>query len=57
VYTGSFSNGGTATDHNQYTKGNLIYQANYRSGLRVKSTSNPGTPTSPVETAFFDTWP
>jgi choice-of-anchor B domain-containing protein len=57
VYTGTFSNGGTTTDHNQYTEGRRIYQANYRSGLRVKSTSNPGTPTAPVEIAYFDTWP
>jgi hypothetical protein len=38
-------------------RGNLIYQVNYRGGLRVKSTSTPGTPTAPVETAHFDTWP
>jgi choice-of-anchor B domain-containing protein len=57
AFTGTFTTGGTTTDHNQYTRGNLIYQSNYRSGLRVKSTSNPGTPTAPVETAYFDTWP
>ena len=53
----TFTNGGTSIDHNQYTKGNLIFQSDYRSGLRVQSTSNPGTPTSPVEIAYFDTWP
>jgi len=53
----TFTNGNTSIDHNQYTKDTRIFQANYRSGLRVKSTSNPGTPTAPVETAYFDTWP
>jgi choice-of-anchor B domain-containing protein len=54
---GTFTNGNGAIDHNLYTKGNLIYESNYRSGLRVFSTSNPGTPTQPVEIAYFDTWP
>ncbi|MFT7462016.1 MAG: choice-of-anchor B domain-containing protein [Pseudohongiellaceae bacterium] len=49
----TFSTGLDAVDHNLYTKGNLIYEANYRSGLRVFDASNP---TSPVETAFFDTY-
>jgi len=49
----TFSSGSIAIDHNLYTKGNLIYEANYRSGLRVFDASNP---TSPVETAFFDTY-
>jgi choice-of-anchor B domain-containing protein len=53
----AFTNGNTSIDHNQYTKDTRIFQANYRSGLRVKSTSNPGTPTAPVEIASFDTWP
>ena len=56
-YVGAVANPTTSVDHNLYTKGNLIYQSNYRSGLRVKSTSNPGTPTAPVEIASFDTWP
>jgi choice-of-anchor B domain-containing protein len=49
----TFSSGSTAIDHNLYTKGNLIYEANYRSGLRVFDATNP---TSPVQTAFFDTY-
>jgi choice-of-anchor B domain-containing protein len=53
----TFTNNNTSIDHNQYTKGNFIFQSNYRSGLHVQSTSNPGTPTAPVEVAFFDTWP
>ena len=49
----TFSTGLPAIDHNLYTKGNLIYEANYRSGLRVFDATNPA---SPVETAFFDTY-
>jgi choice-of-anchor B domain-containing protein len=37
-------------DHNQFIKGSLVYQANYRSGLRV--ISPPST-----EVAFFDIYP
>ncbi|MHC5211369.1 MAG: choice-of-anchor B family protein [Planctomycetota bacterium] len=51
---GTFTTGLTAVDHNLYTRGNLIYEANYRSGLRVFDATNPA---SPVETAWFDTYP
>jgi choice-of-anchor B domain-containing protein len=51
---GSFTNGNQSVGHNLYTKGDLIYEANYRSGLRVFDASNA---TSPVEVAFFDTYP
>ncbi|MHC4845740.1 MAG: choice-of-anchor B family protein [Planctomycetota bacterium] len=54
VQVGSFTSGLTSVDHNLYTQGNLIYEANYRSGLRVFDATNP---TSPVETAWFDTYP
>ncbi|MBK7875617.1 MAG: choice-of-anchor B family protein [Planctomycetes bacterium] len=57
VLASTFSNGSTAVDHNQYTRGDQLLQANYRAGLRVFTTSAPGTPTSPVESAWFDTWP
>ena len=42
----------TTTDHNLYVKGNLMYQSNYGSGLRVIDISNPE---DPVEVGFFDT--
>jgi len=32
---GWFTTGSSAIDHNLYTKGDLIFEANYRSGLRV----------------------
>ncbi|MFG0319688.1 MAG: choice-of-anchor B family protein, partial [Planctomycetota bacterium JB042] len=51
---GTFTNGSSAIDHNLYTLGDEIYEANYRSGLRVYDASNP---TAPVEKAFFDTYP
>lgn len=54
VEVGTFTNGGAAIDHNLYTVGNLIYEANYRSGLRIFDATNP---IAPVEIAFFDTYP
>ena len=42
------------SDHNLYIKGDLMYQANYRSGLRVLSIRDP---LNPREVAFFDTAP
>jgi choice-of-anchor B domain-containing protein len=53
VEVSSFTNGNTAIGHNLYVKGNFIYEANYRSGLRVFDAS---TPTQPLEIAYFDTW-
>lgn len=53
-YAGSFTNGNNAIGHNLYTKGNLVFEANYRSGVRVFDISNLPNAT---ETAFFDTWP
>ncbi|MBW2692423.1 MAG: choice-of-anchor B family protein, partial [Deltaproteobacteria bacterium] len=49
-----FTNGNTARDHNLYTKGELIFESNYRSGLRVFSASDP---LAPAEIAYFDTYP
>ncbi len=43
-----------STDHNLYIKGNLMYQSNYDSGLRILDISDPSTP---VEVGFFDTVP
>ncbi len=53
-YAGSFTNGNTAIGHNLYTLGDRLFEANYRSGLRVFDIS---TPESGVEIASFDTWP
>ena len=43
-----------ATDHNLYIRGNIMYQSNYRSGLRVLDVSDPE---NPVEIGYFDTVP
>ncbi len=51
---GTYTNGNTAIDHNQYTRFHLIMASNYRSGLRVFDASDPE---APVEIAFFDTYP
>jgi choice-of-anchor B domain-containing protein len=49
-----FTNGHPAIGHNLYTLGNLCFEANYTSGLRVFDISNPLAAT---EVAFFDTAP
>ena len=54
VYKGSFTNGNSAIGHNCYVKGDRLFEANYRSGLRVFDISSPE---NPVEEAWFDTYP
>ncbi len=54
VQVATFTNGNTANDHNLYTLGSLIFEANYRSGLRVFDAADP---LAPQEIAFFDTYP
>ncbi len=43
-----------ASDHNLYIRGNLMYQSNYVSGLRILDISDP---VAPREVGFFDTVP
>jgi choice-of-anchor B domain-containing protein len=43
-----------ASDHNLYVNGNLMYQSNYGSGLRVLDITDRE---NPVEIAFFDSAP
>lgn len=50
----AYTNGNGAVGHNLYTSGGLIFEANYRSGLRVFSATDPA---NPVEIAFFDSYP
>lgn len=54
VLVDEFTNGNTAIGHNLYTKGSRIYEANYRSGLRVFDASDP---LNAYEVAWFDTYP
>jgi choice-of-anchor B domain-containing protein len=42
----------SASDHNLYVAGDLMYQSNYVSGLRVLDVSDPE---NPIEVGFFDT--
>lgn len=51
---GKFNNGNPAIGHNLYVRDNLIFEANYRSGLHVFDISNP---VAPVEVAWIDTYP
>ncbi|MEE8141649.1 MAG: choice-of-anchor B family protein, partial [Planctomycetota bacterium] len=50
----TFTNGLPAVGHNLYVKGDLIFEANYKSGLRVFDAGVD--PLDPPEVAFFDTW-
>jgi choice-of-anchor B domain-containing protein len=54
AFVSTFTSGRPSIDHNLYTKGNFIFESNYRSGLRVFDASNP---TAPVEVAYFDSYP
>ncbi|MFQ5489288.1 MAG: choice-of-anchor B family protein [Phycisphaerae bacterium] len=54
VQVAIFTNGNSARDHNLYTVDNLVFEANYRSGLRVYDAFDP---LAPVEIAHFDTYP
>ena len=51
---GEFFSSEEASDHNLYIVGNLMYQSNYKAGLRVVDISEP---LEPVEVGFFDTVP
>lgn len=53
-YLGWFSNGNAAMDHNLYTREDLVYEANYRSGLRVFRAAPD--PLDSVEVAWLDTF-
>ena len=50
----TFTTGLTSTDHNLYVLGNLLFQANYTSGLRVFDISDPF---NTEEIAYLDTVP
>jgi choice-of-anchor B domain-containing protein len=54
-YVGAFSNEKLACPHNLYVDGDLLFEANYRSGLRVFDLSVD--PLDPPEIAWFDTYP
>ncbi len=43
-----------ASDHNQYVKGDRLYQSNYKAGLRILDISDP---VNPKEVGYLDTSP
>jgi choice-of-anchor B domain-containing protein len=51
---GSYNSGVNATDHNLYVRDGLIYEAEYRAGLRVFCAADP---LNPVQVGWFDTYP
>jgi choice-of-anchor B domain-containing protein len=53
VFLGFFTSGVPAIDHNLYVTADKIFEANYRSGLRV---FNNTTPTAPTVFGYFDTY-
>lgn len=53
---GYYEHSTSTIDHNLYVKGDLMYQANYTSGLRVLDVSNPH-PNDITTLGFFDTTP
>jgi choice-of-anchor B domain-containing protein len=53
-HAGTFTNGNKSIGHNLYTLGNRVFEANYRSGLRIFDVSSP---VAGSEIAYFDTWP
>lgn len=57
AYLGQFGNSTAAITHNCYTHNGKMFQANYRSGMRVFDVSNAGVPSSVTEVAYFDTYP
>ena len=54
ILVGTYETDNEATDHNLYIVGDVMYQSNYRSGLRVVDISNPEEPTA---LGYFDTVP
>jgi choice-of-anchor B domain-containing protein len=51
---GTCTTGSTSIDHNLYIKGNMMYQANYRSGIRIFDITDR---LNPVQVSWFDTYP
>ncbi|MCH2193408.1 choice-of-anchor B family protein [Kordia sp.] len=53
-FISTFTGNTNAIDHNYYTNGNKLYQANYTAGLRILDITNPMNVT---EIGYFDTHP
>jgi choice-of-anchor B domain-containing protein len=57
VLVGTYFGPTSASDHNQFIKGNYSYQANYRAGLRILDLTNIANPSTMTEAGFFDVDP
>lgn len=53
---GHFTSPTQAIDHNQYVKGSFVFQANYRSGLRILRLDDPASATL-SQVGYFDIYP
>jgi choice-of-anchor B domain-containing protein len=56
VYMGFYEAGNNAIDHNLYVIGDLVYESNYRSGLRILDAGDVEN-ANLAEVAFFDVHP
>ncbi|MCH2197176.1 MAG: choice-of-anchor B family protein [Flavobacteriales bacterium] len=56
VVIGEYLSSEAAIDHNMYSDGNLMFQANYRAGLRILDTDDIAN-ANLSEVAFFDLYP
>jgi choice-of-anchor B domain-containing protein len=56
VLIDKFTHNTTSIDHNQYVKGNYVYQSNYSAGLRILDLTNVSNG-SLTEVAYFDVYP
>jgi len=56
ILVGTFVSTSTAIDHNMYVRDTLVYQSNYRAGLRILSTAAIDNGAL-EEVAFFDLFP
>ena len=56
AFTSSYTGALPSIDHNNYTKGDFVYQANYTSGLRILKTTDIASGTL-CEVASFDVYP
>lgn len=54
--TGMYQSGNTSIDHNLYIVDNMVYQANYASGLRIFQMNDLAN-ADLSEVAYFDTYP
>jgi choice-of-anchor B domain-containing protein len=54
LLTGTWTGPTGAIDHNGFVRGNRYYMSNYERGLTVLDITDPSTP---VEVAYFDTYP